>query len=289
MKPQIRPIWISSVHENDQKYLAGKGARIFRVLIPVFFLLMLGACRGHDLSEEVYTRAEQAFSRGEYHSAEKFYQEYVQQFPGGTKRWEAWRRLVVIARDINKDNTATRELLAAVYLEYKTTPRRALAVLKEEVELCRAMGDLEECMVLLEKALGIQNLSPASQWDLRFLQGSLALRMNQFALAKTSFDTALALAPDDASRHRTAYALGQTLMYTGKYDQAREILEKTFAGAPPGTLWARTGFTLADIAEHDGRYADAVHLLDIIREHYPTPKAIDMRQGVLKEKIRSIP
>ncbi len=259
--------------------------RRFIPCVLLLFLLLLTACHNQDRENHIYDQAERAFSQEAYRTAEKFYKEYIRRFPAGTKRWEAWQRLVFITRNINRDSRAARKLLQTVYLEYKTHPRQALAVLTEGAELCRITRRPEEGISFLDKALNIKGLSDKDRWSLLVAKGSMALQMNHFTRAEASFAKALPLAFDDSSRNRTSYALGRSFLYKGAYDQARQILQQTFAAAPPGTLRARTGFALADIAEHEGRSTEALQILDSIKGQYPNPQILKIRRKNLKEKI----
>ncbi|MDD4648537.1 MAG: tetratricopeptide repeat protein [Desulfoplanes sp.] len=263
--------------------------RIFRPLIIVCVLTMLYACLGHGTETAGYNKAEQAFERGEYRLAEKLYQNYVQQNPSGNQRWEAWQRLVFISRDIANNHLAAQELLETMYLEFRTDPTKATAIRMQQIELYKATDDLENAITTIDNALNIQGLSNQKKWNLLFTKGTLALRVHQYGLAKTSFNKALGYAFNEQSRSRTLNAKGQALTFMHEYEQARQVLQQAFTETTPGPTWSRIGFALAEIAEHQGRYKDGVQLLNTIRKHYPNPKALDIRLQALKKHLNMHP
>lgn len=263
--------------------------RIFRSLIILCVLIMLSACLGHDTGEDTFNDAERAFGRGEYHQAEKLYQNYVQQQPKGNKRWEAWQRLLVITRDISNDAPTAIELLETIYLEFKTDPKKAFATHIQQIELYTVVGDLEHALTTIDATLNIPGLSTSQRWNLLFTQGTLFLRLHHYALARASFTAAMDHVSDAESRSKTLYATGRTLIYMREYDQARQILQQTFAEAVPGPTWARIGFALAEIAEHEHNYEEGVRILKKIRDRYPNPKALDIRLQSLQRQMQLKP
>ena len=263
--------------------------RIFRSLIILCVLIMLSACLWHDTDEDTFNNAERAFARGEYHQAAKLYQSYVQKKPTGKKRWEAWQRLIVIARDISNDPSTAIELLEAIYLEFKADPQKAFAICTQQIELYKTTRNLDQALTTIDATLNIQDLSTPQRWNLRFTQGSLALRLHQYARAQASFTAAMDHVFDAESRGKTLYATGRTLIYRHKYDQARQILQQAFTEVVPGPTWSRIGFSLAEIAEHEQNYEEGVQILKKIRDHYPNPKALDIRLRSLQRAIQLRP
>ncbi|GAU08572.1 tetratricopeptide repeat protein [Desulfoplanes formicivorans] len=251
------------------------------VLVFMFLVVFLQGCQEGDAGHPFLTQGEQAMSQGRFQEATTAYQNYLQKYPQGKERWTAWQRLVTISRDILKDADTASKLLASMYLEFGEDPLRAVAILLQQAALQAEQGDTETALATLEKGLSLPHLPPEQQWELISAQGKTAFQAQRFDRAHSCLVKALPLAPDQPSYLKTAHLAGLALVCMDEYDKAEQFLATVYADAASGPLRARIGMTRIDIAEHQGRLNDALHLLQEIKPDYPNPRALEIRERAL--------
>ncbi|PIE68637.1 MAG: hypothetical protein CSA21_06505 [Deltaproteobacteria bacterium] len=265
--------------------------RIFNVLMTplcvCLLVLLTWGCQRVDHNEELMDQGNKAMSQGRFQDAQQAFQQYLQHAPTGKDRWQAWQRLVTIQHDIRKDMDRANKLLATMYLEFKSDPTRTAHILMQQAQVSTALGDTEAALAYLEKGRSLPNLSPRDTWNLLMAQAQTAIRAHQFSLAHTVLSAGLGQAPNQEDHIRAVYLDGLALVYLGEHEQACQRLAKPFETMPHGPLWARFGLTLADIAEHQARYKDALTLLRQIKSSYPNPRVLEVRERALQRKIAS--
>ena len=276
----MNPTW--TVY-TKKTIMASHGLMVFLVLI----FLGINGCLWEDAHDRFLDQGDQAMSQGRFQEATTAYQNYLQQHPEGKERWKAWQRLVTLSRDIFKDRDTAGKLLASMYLEFGEDHHHAVSILLQQADLQREQGDTETALTTLEKGMALPHLSPEQQWELLSAQGKTAFQAQLFDRAHSSLVKALPLAPDQPSYLETAHLAGLALVCMKDYDQAEQWLANVYGQAEPGVWRARMGLTRIDIAEHQGRLTDALHLLQEIKPDYPNPRALEVRERALAEKITS--
>ena len=271
--------------EHDKGTIRAFAALMVPLCVWLLMMAPVQGCLSVQQDEQLMDQGDQAMSQGRFRDAATAFQDYLQRYPKGNERWKAWQRLVTINRDMHKDLDLADSLLATMYLEFKSDTTRAVQILMQQAEVSAALGDTEASLAYLEKGSSLQNLSAQQRWDLLIAQARTAFRAHRFSLTHAILAKALPLAPNPEAHAEAVHMDGQALVYLGEYTQAEHLLAGEFADLQPGPLRSRIGLSLAHIAEHQKRYADALDLIDQIRPHYPNPKALEIREQALQEKI----
>lgn len=257
----------------------------FVVPLCVWLLVLVAGCNTAEQDTRLMDQGDRAMSQGRFQDAETAYQEYLQNIPNGKDRWKAWQRLITINRDMRRNMAQTDKLLTTMFHEFRSDSDRAVQLLIQQAEVNMALGDPEAALTALDKATALKDLSSSRQWELLMARAQTAFKAHRFLQAHEVLVRALPLAPDQESRARAIHLDGQALVHQGAYARAEELLAREFAEMQPGTLRAGIGLTLADIAEYLGRHSEALHVLQEIKPEYPNPKALEIREKILQNKI----
>jgi tetratricopeptide (TPR) repeat protein len=172
-----------------------------------------------------------------------------------------------------------------MFNEFRSDPDRAVQLLIQQAEVNMALGDLEAALTTLEKGTSLKQVSPILQWALLMAQAQTAFKAHRFPLAHSFLADALHLAPDQESHAQAVHLDGQALIHQGAFTEAEQLLSGEFADMTPGPMRARIGLALVDIAEQQGRNSDGLQLLQQIKTEYPNPRALEIREKILQEKI----
>jgi tetratricopeptide (TPR) repeat protein len=230
-------------------------------------------------------QGDQAMSQGRFQDAETAYQEYLHRYPRGKERWKGWQRLVTISRDMRNNMVQADKLLTTIFQEFRSDPDRAVQLLIQQAKVNMALGDPEAALANLEKGNFLKQMSSTQRWNLLMAQAQTAFKAHRFPLAHGFLVEALPLAPDQKTRAQAVHLDGQALIHQGAYTEAEQLLSGEFAGMTAGPMRARIGLALVDIAEQQGRNSDGLQLLQQIKTEYPNPRALEIREKILQEKI----
>jgi len=255
---------------------AGSGPRPAAAILLAALLAALLACSAGGEEREM-AEADRAFAAGDYHQAQGLYQAYLQKRPQGRLRWEAWRRLLDVSRTVRRDGRDTALLLESMRLEFAEDPGRASQLLWELAETYTALREWDHAVAALQDLLA-QGADDTEAWRVYWQLGKIHQFQGRHVQAREAMSTCLEQAPDDGSRATCMYELAQVETLLKNRSAARELLAKVLdlPGAGEETR-ALAAFLLADLHEAEGRPAEAVRLLETIRQTYPNPLAVETR------------
>lgn len=251
----------------------------------IVFCLLQAACHGPVRSPEdaLLDAARQAFLDGRYGDAEHDYQTYLERFPKGTARLEAWQRLADISQDIRISPQKAALLLETAALENAgSSPIQATLSLRA-ARLRAEVKDYARATNLLTNVTNLSGLDAAM----------LAKACRQLARTRVQAgDTvgglaAYALCRDKVSdvgqRSLCDLARARLLMQLDQVQAAEPILHEIFVDKHlPASVRGEAGFALGQLAEagHDREAARTYY--EQVRDMYPNPLAVAHKLNYLK-------
>ena len=231
-----------------------------------------------DNEARVLETARRAFLDSQFLHAETAYQSYLQTFPQGKARLEAWKRLADIGLDVRESPDKAAALFEAAVLEYAGEPDIAADLLTKAAQLRFSRKDYPKALAHCQAVLAL----PKAPEDKVFACTLLAARVDQAqhndhqALARYEACRQAALPEDDKARCTLAQA-----ELLGRLDRTREaepLLQAVFDAATLApALRAQAGFALGQL--HEGRQdkAAALAVYRAVRPLHPNPLVVDKR------------
>lgn len=259
--------------------------RILRLTGLALLLLGQACCRPPDPDPQtgVLEAGRQAFLAGNYRRAEDIYQYYLQAFPHGAFRLEAWQRLADIGQDVLESPHKAVGLLEAALLEYGRDPEAAPDFLARAGQLRQRLRDYDKAAAHFAALAELPGLAP----------DALARACRQLAQARLSArDPAGALEACRTCRSRLPRGdvrVGLDLWQADllqRLDQpaaARALLQEAYddpSASPTGR--AQAGFLLGQALEAEGDKDGARRIYENIRQAFPNPLVVDQRLGYLR-------
>lgn len=260
---------------NDAHSVRGAVRRAAVLLLAA--LLAATLCAGCGSASSDLAEADAAYAQGNYFQAQRLYEGYLQAKPQGSRRWEAWNRLLDISVLLEHDLPKATKLMEAMLLEYAESPKKS-SVLR--LRLARAYTEMSQWDKALEAWQSV--LADAGrtlpEWEIYWNMGKVYQFQGKYAQARESMSKCRQLAETGADKARCAYDLALANSFLGQRDQARQWLEKVMAEPEaPTELKALAGYLLSEILEIQGNNDQARKVLLSIKDTYPNPKAVEMR------------
>ena len=249
--------------------------------------LLLGTQAGCDGPRQdggagVLETARRAFLDSQYLRSEAAYEHYLQAFPAGQDRLEAWRRLADIALDFRESPDKAAMLLEAAVLEFVGDPA---TVAELSATAARLRFDRKEYARAAADCLAVTDL-PGAPADLRLdchlllARTELAQRNEEQAFARYQACRKADLSPDASAR--CALAQAELLLRLDRNADAEPLLQELFAAATLApALRAQAGFALGQLKETSGDKAAARDIYKGVRPLHPNPLVVDKRLELL--------
>jgi tetratricopeptide (TPR) repeat protein len=242
-------------------------------------LLTLASCTSPDPGNELFSRAETSFSSGLYLQAEKLYEEYLQNFPQGKHRWQAWNTLYGIADMVKSDHEKALVLLEAMRLEYGNDPARFREVTERLADLHAQRGHWDKAADAWRQSLRQEPVDETTRCATILKLARAYKMLGQYeavlSLLRETID-------NSHSKGRIAceallkYELAQTFTLVENWESARTILEDVIAsGDLPAEDKGLATFLLAEVCVNQDQPDKALELLRSIRDSHPNPIAVE--------------
>jgi len=251
----------------------------------ILFFVFQAACHRPVRSPEaeLLDTARQAFLDGRYGDAEHDYQTYLEHFPKGAARLEAWLRLADISQDIRVSPRKAALLLETAFLENAGNVATQAGLALRAAGLHLELRDYAKATKLLQGIIDLPGLDAAT----------LALACLELAHTRVlARDTAGALAAYDLCRDRIADAGSRSLcdlsrarllMQLDRTREAEPILHTLFSDQRiPASVRGEAGFALGQLSEsaHDKDAARTYY--EHVRTLYPNPLPVAQKLKYLK-------
>ncbi len=269
--------------------------RVFVAVLLAACVLM--GCTSDKKQQDALESARQAYAIGHFSEAERIYQHYIEAYPEGQNRWEAWNRLVDISVNVLNDYEKAANMLDSVYLEFGDDPKRAWELLSRLAEMYEAMHRYGDAVRVWKRALSLPYLGE-EQRGMVYLRIAKTLRFQQEfsqcdeilhvcveeseqpnTKALCLYESAQGL--DFLLRRAQAQQLGageQKLDLSALQQRLKNVLETIRALQDvDAERKALATFLLADLLESQGKRKQARELFASIRETYPNPMVVETR------------
>ena len=248
------------------------------LLVAVLVLGMFMSCAEERELPSQVAEARESYAAGHFSDAEALYEEYLQTYPEGPQRWEAWNRLLDVALNVRGDYESGEALLEAMYLEFGMDPEIAFDLLSRLAGVYESMGDMDRAVQTWQECLKIEGLDIAHHPDVFMQLAKIFQLMRDYDLAVEALQACSDVTGDLAVKANCEYEMAQTLGYMQNWHRAKGVLDTVleYEELDPELLALAT-FMLADIHEHEGDYSTARELLESIRDTYPNPRVVETR------------
>lgn len=263
-----------------------------RKFLLIFFvalsLCVQGCGKNSDKVKPEFVKASKAFADGYYFEAEKGFENYLQKYPQGKMRLQAWNNLVLIASDVRQDPERGASLLEAMYLEFGHDYKRAPLLKRRVAEMYIRSGKLKIGVENLEKSIEFSD-QPQEQMDkTRMILAETYRKLGNYDLAIFVFGECADYTKNNHTKSEALYEKAQTLTLIQSRQRAMSELEKLIK-LPEITdeIKSKAIFLLSDLYEQQDDYKKAYDLLNEIKETYPNPNAVKLRIKFLKNEMAS--
>ncbi|MEF2146537.1 MAG: tetratricopeptide repeat protein [Desulfovibrionaceae bacterium] len=241
--------------------------------------ICLTGCFGTGSGEKADIRvARDAFNNGFYIEAKNGYERYLQVYPKGDYRLEAWERLLEIALNVKGDLDRAVVLLEAMILEFGESMDVAWQRMFQMGELYEQRGNRNKALETWEKCLDYAGDDEARLVETQIRMAAVHRVLRNYDQALTLLQQSERMAPDGPTRARIQYEEAQTYSFMQSWGQAKEVLEVIMAdGVADEEIHSLAVFLLADVYEQELDYGRARELFESIQDTYPNPKVIQVR------------
>lgn len=259
--------------------------RVISVL-TVLLTVMMASC-GPDSGSGRLREADREYAAGGYSRAERLYQEYIEDNPGGSERWRAWNRMVDIALGVQRNQEKAAALLEAMQLEYDADPERNTDILKRLAGIYEAMNRRERALETWSKVLSLVGPGSPEAAEVYLEMGEIHQQSGDYSLARETMRECLEAAESPELEARCMYGMARYLSLLRNDVQAQVWLEKLTAMEDVDLeLRAQAVYMLAGIYAEQGRVREARELFISILDKYPNPKAVEARLEHLPEAAK---
>jgi hypothetical protein len=222
--------------------------------------------------------ARRAFLDSQYLRAEAAYEHYLQAYPDGRDRLEAWRRLADIALDFRESPDKAAGLLEAAVLEFGNDPATTADLLATAASLRFARKEYGRAAAQCRTVTELSGAPADKQLDCHLLLArvELAGRNEQQAFARYETCRQSGLPQADAARCTLTQA--ELLLRLERLHEAEPLLQAVFGAASLSpALRAQAGFALGQIYEAGQDKNAARNIYQAVKPLHPNPLVVDKR------------
>lgn len=251
---------------------------ITRLIVLALLVISLTGCGQSDPSGNDLINVREAYTKGFYLEARAGYERYLQLYPQGDFRLEAWNRLLEISLNVSGDLDRAIGLLEAMILEYGTEQETAWKLMNRLGELYELNGEAVKSLEARERSLEFSGGELSKTVPTRLAMALLQRGLREYGLAVDMLKICADNAIDPELRALCLYEEAQTYSFMQSWGQAKEVLEVIVAEKQAEEkIYAQSVFLLGDVYEQELNFGKARELFESIKETYPNPKVIEIR------------
>ncbi len=250
---------------------------IYRIILPVLFSFLLLGCPEQEEDTTYFDQAEYYFSTGQFNQARTLYQQYIDR-EHGSKRYEAWNRLLSIRVDIYGDVQGGLDILKAMQMEFDEKKDRVLDINARIAGLYDRLGQPRDSYRVWKKNKELAD-SVLGKKEAALHMSRAAIQLREFenvrdALQKFS-DCVGEIDADLCSRIH--YTLGKSYYLETDIALAREILTKAYSQDARNEYRSRAGLLLVEVLLDQDEIHQAEAILQELLDIHPNPGAVEVR------------
>ncbi len=252
--------------------------RFTPLLALVLLVAIIASCgQGQGDGPEIESVRE-AYTKGFYLEARSGYERYLQLYPAGEFRLEAWERLLEIALNVSGNLDQAINLLEAMILEFGHSSDAVWGLMNRLGELYEQNGQRSQALEAREKSLEFVLDNPEKSVVTRLAMARLYRDQREFGLAVELLKIAAEQATTPQKRAECLYETAQTYSFMQSWGQSKEVLEVIVKEKQAEEkIFSQAVFLLADVFEQEMNFKRARELFESIKNTYPNPKVIEIR------------
>jgi len=247
-------------------------------------LFLLASCSSQPDAETLLIHsARTAYITGENLTAEDLYQKYLQNFPQGVNRLEAWNRLYDIRVNLRNDKKGAVPLVDAMLMEYATDASLRPELLKRAAHIHADLHEYAASASFWVQYIALPGIDAAARNDARLQISKI------YVLLKQLDDSLRTLRECRQDQDAQAFYLecelesANVLVRMGQYGAAKDVLVNLRSQVQErSVLWSRVSFQLADVYEHEHQNDKALEIFASILDTFPNPQVVKTRIQNLK-------
>ena len=252
--------------------------RLLYIIFPVLIFIMLPGCLEQKEDTDYFDQAEYYFSTGQFNQARTYYQQYLEEKEHGSRRYQAWKRLLSIRVDIFADVEGGLDILKAMQMEYDKDLDKIQDINARIAEKYNRLGQPRDSRRIWEKNRNLAESVQQKKKSALFMAIN-SLKMREFEKAREDLqDFSKCSGEIDADIcSRIQYTLGKSYFLQNDLTRAGEVLSRAYRLEAGNEYRSRAGMLLTEVhLEHD-EIDKAQALLKELLGIHPNPGAIEVR------------
>ncbi|MEF3698344.1 tetratricopeptide repeat protein [Desulfolutivibrio sp.] len=256
---------------------------LLRFLLIFLIFLSQSCSQDNDIESKIINSARTAYLTGENITSEEFYKNYLQQFPKGKYRLEAWERIYDITINLRKDKINALPLLEAMLLEFANEKQLYPSLLKKTAVLQSDLNNNELSIQLWNKYIGLVEITDIEKNEARIQLSKQYLFCNNFDLALKSLRDCNKTIDLDGVFSLCQLQEAQVLFRLNEFDAASALLLNLRNSFRKNSdIYLESSFLLGDIYELKHDRPAAIKIFESIVDSYPNTLAVKTRIDNLK-------
>ncbi len=251
---------------------------ICRIILPVIFSFLLLGCPEQEEDTAYFDRAEYYFSTGQFNQAKTLYQQYIDEKEHGSKRYQAWNRILSIRVDIYKDVQGGLDILKAMQMEYDGEKDKILDINARIAGKYHRLGQLRESSRVWKKNKELAE-SAQDEKEAALFMSKTGIQLREFDMVRKDLkDFSDCEGEIDADLcFRIQYTLGKSYYLENDLTRAGEILSRAYRLDAGNEYRSRAGLLLTELFLDQEKDDQAEALLKELLDIHPNPGAIEVR------------
>lgn len=236
-----------------------------------------------DVEGRSLETARAAFLAGRFLQAEAAYQSYLQDYPQGDARLEAWERLADISQDVRDSAGGAASLTEAALLEFGNDPEVGPRLHSRAARLRFARKEYAKAAAHCRAVLDSPAAPQVCLLECHLLAARIALAQRDEPKALAQYAACRASRLPRSETARCALAEAELLTRQERTSEAEPLLRDLFQAADiDPALRAQAGFSLGQIHEARNDKAGAKAVYQAVRPLHPNPMVVDKRLEYLQ-------
>jgi len=248
------------------------------IIIQIHLSFLLLGCLEQEGDTSYFDQAEYYFSTGQFNQAKTLYQQYIDEKEHGSKRYQAWNRLLSIRVDIYGDVQGGLDILKAMQMEFDREKDKILDINASMAVMYERLGQPRESRRIWKKNKDLA-VSMRNKKEAALFMSKKGMQLREFEKVREDLkDFSECSGEIDADLcSRIQYTLGKSYYMQTDLTRAGEILSRAYRLDAGKEYKSRAGLLLAEVLLDQEEIDEAKALLKELLDIHPNPGAIEVR------------